>query len=87
MTSKYDNLDQLLPEYLGERKMFLMNESAIGDIEDICGQLNDVSGEYEKLVEECIERLIKIIKPYKDMKIPQKIWNEEYGFWEEYYQQ
>ena len=44
--------------------MYRMNKNEIGEIEDVCGQLNDVEGEYQKLVEECIERLLKIIKPY-----------------------
>jgi hypothetical protein len=59
-----------------------MNKNEIGEIEDICGQLNDVEGEYQKLVEECIERLLKIIKPYENMKNIKTVWNEEYGFWE-----
>ena len=63
--------------------MILINENTIGEIEDICGQLNDVEGEHQKLVEECIERLLNIIKPYEDMKAKRIVWNEEYGFWEE----
>ena len=62
--------------------MYRMNKNEIGEIEDVCGQLNDVEGEYQKLVEECIERLLKIIKPYKNMKNIKTVWNEEYGFWE-----
>jgi len=62
--------------------MYRMNKNEIGEIEDICGQLNDVEGEYQKLVEECIERLLKIIKPYENMKNIKTVWNEEYGFWE-----
>ena len=79
MTQKYDSLDiDLISEYLEERKMFLMDQNSIGEIEDICGQLGDIEG-----TEECIERLIKIIEPYKDMKFTHKVWNEDYGFWEE----
>ena len=63
--------------------MILVNEDIIGEIEDVCGQLNDVEGEQQKLVEECIERLLNIIKPYEDMKSKRIVWNEEYGFWEE----
>ena len=62
--------------------MYRMNKNEIGEIEDVCGQLNDVEGEYQKLVEECIERLLKIIKPYENMKNIKTVWNEEYGFWE-----
>ena len=80
--SKFDDIEQELPEYLETRKMFLMDQDSIGQIEDICGQLNDVEGEHQKLAEECIERLIKLIKPYENMKIKKEIWNEDYGFWE-----
>ena len=60
-----------------------MNEELVcrlfaGEIEDICGQLGDVEGEHQKLVEECIEKLLTLVEPYK----ASKIWNEEYGFWE-----
>ena len=58
--------------------MILINENTIGEIEDVCGQLGDIEG-----TEECIERLLKLIKPYEDMKSKRIIWNEEYGFWEE----
>ena len=63
--------------YLQQRKMVLIDENSIGEIEDICGQLGDIEG-----TEECIERLLKIIKPYENMKIEKQIWNVEYGFWE-----
>ena len=69
-------------EYLQQRKMVLVDEDSIGEIEDICGQLNDVEGEYQKLVEECIERLLKLIKPYENMKKIKTVWNVDYGFWE-----
>ena len=63
--------------YLQQRKMVLIDENSVGEIEDICGQLGDIEG-----TEECIERLLKIIKPYENMKIEKQIWNVEYGFWE-----
>ena len=34
-----------------------MNNNEKAEIEDICGQLNDVEGEYGGLVAECIGRL------------------------------
>jgi len=43
-----------------------MNNDEIAEIEDICGQLNDVEGEWQKLVEECIGRLLKLIEKPKD---------------------
>ena len=58
-------------------KLFLIDENSIGEIEDVCGQLGDIEG-----TEECIERLLKLIKPYEDMKNTKTVWNEEYGFWE-----
>ena len=63
--------------------MITMNENTIGEIEDVCGQLNDVDGEHQKLVEECIERLLKLIRPCENMKKTHEVWNTEYGFWEE----
>ena len=69
-------------EYLQQRNMVLIDENSIGEIEDICGQLNDIEGEYQKTAEECIERLIKLIKPYENMKKVKTVWNVEYGFWE-----
>jgi len=63
--------------YLQQRKMVLIDENSIGEIEDICGQLGDIEG-----TEECIERLIKLTKPYENMKIKREVWNVEYGFWE-----
>ena len=57
-------------------KLFLIDENSIGEIEDVCGQLGDIEG-----TEECIERLLKLIKPYEDMKNTKTVWNEEYGFW------
>ena len=57
--------------------MYRMNKNEIGEIEDICGQLGDIEG-----TEEAIERLLKLIKPYEDMKNIKTVWNEEYGFWE-----
>ena len=58
-------------------KLFAIDEDSIGEIEDICGQLGDIEG-----TEEAIERLLKLIKPYEDMKNIKTVWNEEYGFWE-----
>ena len=43
-----------------------MKDNEIGVIEDVCGQLNDVEGEWQKLVEECIGRLLKLIEEPKD---------------------
>ena len=42
-----------------------MKDNEIGVIEDVCGQLNDVEGEWQKLVEECIGRLLKLIEEPK----------------------
>ena len=63
--------------YLQQRKMVLIDENSIGEIEDVCGQLGDIEG-----TEEAIERLLKVIKPYENMKIKKQVWNVEYGFWE-----
>ena len=64
-------------EYLQQRKMVLIDENSVGEIEDVCGQLGDIEG-----TEEAIERLLKIIKPYEDMKTTKTVWNADYGFWE-----
>jgi hypothetical protein len=64
-------------EYLQQRNMVLIDENSVGEIEDICGQLGDIEG-----TEECIERLLKIIKPYESMKKVKTVWNVDYGFWE-----
>ena len=64
-------------EYLQQRKMVLIDENSVGEIEDVCGQLGDIEG-----TEEAIERLLKIIKPYENMKKIKTVWNVDYGFWE-----
>jgi len=64
-------------EYLQQRKMVLIDENSVGEIEDVCGQLGDIEG-----TEEAIERLLKIIKPYENMKTTKTVWNADYGFWE-----
>ena len=46
-----------------------MKDETAGVIEDVCGQLNDIEGEWQKTAEECIGRLMKLIEDKEDPKI------------------